>query len=348
MNGPMLRVLVVEDSPLARLLLRDMLDAAHGFEIAGEAADGAAAVELAARLKPDVVLMDLHLPKKNGLEATTEIMQQAPVPILIFTATGVDPEGKLPFAVLAAGAVDLFPKPRLERQDNFAAIADKLRARLRLVSTVRAIRRFPARAALAPGVARPQRLPRVLAIGASTGGPAAVIEALKDLPPSMPAAVLLVQHMFQEFMPGLVSWLAGNIRLPVKMAAHGDALRPGVVLVAPGNRHMLLGPDGRVALEDTAPVHSCRPSADLLFNSVAAQAGSSAIGVLLTGMGDDGAEGLLRLRRAGAVTAAQDEASCAVYGMPRAAAELGAAEHILPPAEIGRLVARCLALEASQ
>ena len=338
-----IRVVVADDSDTVRQLLRRWLSAEFGFAIVGEARNGRECVELVARLRPAIVVMDVDMPEMDGLEATRQVMSRAPTPILIFTSSTLARQRKVAFEALAAGALDVFHKPRVLPRDSVAATAgdaDKFRKLLALLAPIKVIGR-PA-AGTRPVPATPVRptsaIPRVLAIAASTGGPVALIRVLGALPPTFPLCTLLVQHQSPAFMPGFIEWLGENIRLPVKAAAHGDALRPAVVLVAPGDHHMRLGNDGRIQLDREEPMHACRPAADALFESVARVAAAKAIGVLLTGMGRDGAQGLLEMRRAGAYTVAQDEASSVVYGMPQAAVALGGVDQILPLDAIGEFL----------
>jgi two-component system chemotaxis response regulator CheB len=327
-----IRVVVADDSELARRLLRDWLAPEYGFHIVAEAADGRIAVEQVAKERPDIVVMDVEMPNMDGLEATRQIMNRAPTPIVIFTSSIVARQRKVAFEALAAGALDVFYKPRIDPGRGTAdSEAGKFRKLLTLLAPIKVISRpAPRTPVVVPRPAMPAVIPRTLAVTASTGGPATLVKFLNALPPTFPASTLLVQHHSPEFMAGFVEWLGENIKLPVKAAADGDALRPGVVLVAPADRHMRLGEDGRIHLDQDEPMHACRPAADALFSSVARFAGAKAIGVVLTGMGRDGAQGLLDMKQAGAVTIAQDEGTSVVYGMPRAAVDLGAATYVLP------------------
>ncbi len=339
-----IRVVVADDSDTVRQLLRRWLTADFGFAIVGEARNGRECVELVARLRPAIVVMDVDMPEMDGLEATRQVMSRTPTPILIFTSSSLARQRKVAFEALAAGALDVFHKPRVLARDAAAATpgeADKFRKLLALLAPIKVIGRPVAgtRPVATPPVRPPSEIPRVLAIAASTGGPVALIRVLGALPPTFPLCTLLVQHQSPAFMPGFIEWLGENISLPVKAAAHGDALRPAVVLVAPGDQHMRLGDDGRIQLDRKEPIHACRPAADALFESVARVAGPKAIGVVLTGMGRDGALGLLEMRRAGAYTVAQDEASSVVYGMPQAAAELNAVDEVLSLGAIGEFLA---------
>jgi two-component system chemotaxis response regulator CheB len=346
------RVLVVEDSPVQRAVLIALLEADPELEVAGWAADGLQAVQAVARLRPDVVAMDLRMPRLDGLEASRRIMHQTPTPIVLITAAAqAGGDERLAYDALQAGALTLVPKPSVvttagaldllasrEAQDLLRAI--KSMAQVKVVR-----RRSPDRPAAAPPAAPlpaetplPTRPLQVVAVGASTGGPQALSTILPQLPATFPLPVLVVQHISDGFAAGLVAWLSTRCALPVNLATPGWVLdRPGVV-VAPTGQHLVV--HGRtVLLSDEPPLGGHRPSATVLFRSVARAYGAGAVAVLLSGMGDDGAAGLRDLKRAGGVTVAQDEASCVVFGMPGAAVALGAVDHVLPPAAIApRLV----------
>ena len=341
----MIRVLVVEDSATMRHHLRQSLAADPDLRVVGEAVDGGQAVELCARLRPDVVTMDMMLPVMSGLAATEHIMADTPTPILVVSSADRQ-ELFTTYNALAAGAVDVLEKPRGDASD--AGWGRRLCAAVRLVSRIRVITHPRARLSravempVAPPPATVDGRLQVVTLGASTGGPGALTELLRALPAGFRTPVLCVQHIAasEPFAVAFSDWLADQTGRSVSYAVDGmlvSALH-GRVVLAPPDRHVVVR-DGIVRLSDDPPRHSCRPAVDLLFESVADEYGSGAAGCLLTGMGRDGAEGLLRMRARGAVTFAQDEASSVVYGMPREAALLGAAEHVLPPAKIAaRLV----------
>ena len=319
-----IRVVIADDSETARRMLREWLTRDAGFEIVAEATNGKAAVNQVVAHRPNIVVLDVEMPEMDGIDATRQIMNRAPTPIVMFTSSAVALKRKIAFEALAAGALDVFHKPAAGASDQPAAEA--FRKLLTLLAPIKVITR-PAprpRPVVPPAVKPLAGIPRTLAVAASTGGPVALVKFLKGLPPTFPACILLVQHQSPEFMQGFIEWLADNITLPVKIAKDGDALRPGVVLVAPGDHHMRLGSDGRITLDQGDPIHACRPAADALFSSVAKVAGPRAIGVLLTGMGQDGLKGARELVNAGSTVIAQDEASSVVWGMP------GAADHVLP------------------
>jgi two-component system, chemotaxis family, protein-glutamate methylesterase/glutaminase len=345
----MLRVLVVDDSEVARRLLVSVLGGADGLGVVGEAASGDEAVRLAGRLRPDVITMDVHMPGMDGLETTRRIMEQHPAPIVVVSG-GHDPDD-LAHSVRAldAGALAALRKPPGPADPGFAAEAAELVRTVRLMAEVKVFRRRPAAAhpgspaapaAGPPGhPARPRPRPpaELVAVGASTGGPAALAAVLRALPASAPVPILVVQHITPGFDAALTTWLDETTPLPVRLAADGQPLHAGEVLVAPAGRHLGLSDAARVELGQGPPLAGHRPSATHLFTAVARVFGARGVGVVLTGMGSDGAAGLLQLRRAGGLVLAQDQASCVVPGMPVAAVAAGAVDEVVP---LDRLAAR--------
>ncbi len=333
-----LRVLVVEDSLTMRERLLEVLRADPQIEVVGQASDGREAIELCQQLRPDVVTLDMVLPVMSGLATTEYIMAYCPTPILVVSSSFNRGALFKTFEALNAGAVEVMEKPRVDEVDeewNARLLSTvKLVGRIKVISHLRAkLDRprldSPSAAPLpAIGVARGHSL---VAIGASTGGPAAVCELLRALPANFPLPIFLVIHVGKMFGDGLCDWLRGESPIPVAHARDGEAI-PSVgnsrVLMAPADRHLSLQ-GGKIRLTSAPERHSCRPSVDVLFESVAREVERSAIACLLTGMGKDGAQGMLAIKRAGGLTLAQDEASSIVYGMPREAAQLGAADHIL-------------------
>lgn len=338
----MIRVLIADDSELTRVVLRDLLSEDPDIEVVAEVSDGRSAVEATARLRPNLVIMDVMMPVMGGLEAVAEIMAATPTPILMLSAS-IDPQdSRSAFAAIKSGALDVMAKPSGVVSEAFAQIARQLIAKVKTLSRIRVIHHYraqrsrsePARVALPPG---PRR---ILAIGASTGGPKAVLQVLQGLPGNLPAAVLVVQHIADGFAPGFADWLDRETALPVRLASSGCELQPGRVLVAPNKVHLTVRQE-RIFLEDTPPLHNCRPAVDALFLSLANQRlAPETVAVLLTGMGSDGAVGLESLHKQGGYTIAQDEASCAVFGMPKAAIERGAAAQVLPLDNIAGVVGR--------
>ena len=345
-----IRVLVVEDSLTVRRRLCDLLNAHAEFTVVGEAADGRRAIELCDELRPDIVTMDMMLPVMSGLAATEYIMAHHPTPILIVSASLNRGELFKTYEALAAGAVDVLDKPSGDDRDG--DWEQRFLATVRLVSRIRVITHPRARLGLMgrAGGGLPLRLSSLpptpasgfalLAIGASTGGPGALATILQAIPSGFALPIVLVLHIGESFATALADWLDGQSSCRVTYAHDGDPLMAaaGQVVMAPPGRHLTVR-DGRFRLDSNPERHSCRPSVDVLFESVAREFGKSAAACLLTGMGRDGATGLLAIRTAGGLTMAQDEATSVVYGMPREAALLGAAERILPLEEIGPLLA---------
>ena len=346
-----LRVLVVEDSATVRAHLCSVLAGAEDIEVIADVADGQSAVELCSSLRPDVVTLDMILPTLTGVAATEQIMAYCPTPILIVSSSFNRGELFKTYDALAAGAVDVLEKPAMDEPTSdwnhrFLA-AVRMVARIRVIThprarlnglhgarTVARKNDRPASEAV-PAIARPRSID-LIAIGASTGGPGAIVEVLRALPESFSIAILIVLHIGEPFGRSFADWLSSQIKRPVAYAVEGQAITDltGRVCMAPPDQHLRVL-RGRMQLDRGPERHSCRPSIDVLFESLAIDRGSSVAACLLTGMGRDGAAGLLSLRDAGAVTIAQDEATSVVYGMPREAALLGAAERILPLREIG-------------
>ncbi len=324
------RVLVADDSGLFREVLSRVITAEPAFEVVATAADGNEAARLARELRPDVITMDINMPDADGFSGIARIMAEAPTPILVLTAT---PEETVGFRALSLGALDILEKPRAEV--DLDVYGTTLRSRLRLLAGVRVIRHLRGlRAKHLPATRRAARAD-VVAVGASLGGPRALAALLRALPAGFAAPMLVVQHIADGFTEGLASWLDQECDLTVRTARDGEALRPGLVLFAPTGRHLVVE-KGCARLSDAPAVDSFKPSVTPLFLSAAEAYGARVCGVILTGMGRDGADGLRAIRAAGGSTIAQDEASSAVFGMPRAAIEARAVERVLPLEEIPR------------
>jgi two-component system chemotaxis response regulator CheB len=341
---PRVRVLVVDDSSTQRAILIHLLEQDPEIEVAGWAATGVDALRSVERLLPDVITLDDRMPGMSGLETARRIMRDWPTPIVMVSAAA----DQVSEAAIAAGVVAVHDKRALGGADPTAPGA-LIRA-IKSMSTVRVVRRrrepsADAAAAIGPIVLSSQTTsgtPEVVAIGASTGGPQALREILSRLPASFAVPVLVVQHTTAGYSKNLVDWLDAGSALRVKVAEDGEPLSRSTVYVAPTQQHMVVR--GRhLTLLDSPPVSLHRPSATVLFRSVAQAYGGRAVGVLLTGMGDDGALGLSEMKRAGATTIAQDESTCVVFGMPAEAIRLGAAEHVLPPSRIPGLLLKLTA-----
>lgn len=341
MTKDKINVVIADDSLLTRVVLRDILQRDPEICVVAEARDGREALDAVLRLHPHLVILDVVMPVMDGISAVREIMARRPTPILVLSANVRPSDAGGAFNAIALGALDVMEKPRGAVQQVFEPLASLL------IEKIKVLARLPVRQIPLParsrGASDPSDEPRraTLAVGASTGGPRAVLHLLQSLPPDTSARILVVQHIAPGFAPGFAQWLERETPFAVRTAEEGDALRPGLVLVAPNDRHMEVRND-RIHLSDGLPMHSCRPSVDVLFTSLAHEAPREVAAVLLTGMGRDGAEGLAALRLAGALTLAQDEATSVVFGMPRAAIALGAAQRVLPLDEIPRVLARIL------
>lgn len=338
----MIRVLIVEDSVTQREIFRRLLTADGEFVVVAEARDGKEAIAKVQSHAPDVVLMDIHMPDMDGIAATREIMRTCPTPIVIASATLHKRDVDLALEAYQAGAVAVIEKPEGAVLLHLQQIAPRLREELIAASKAKVSRRA---APAAPGERGPvpprSDLPPVAVIGlcASTGGPMALVEVLSALPQPYPIPLLLVQHISRGFEDGFAQWLARSTAQPVALARHGQRLEPGIWL-APGGCHLTLGSATRIELPVAKPGDIHSPSGNALFRSLAQHLGARAAGVLMTGMGDDGAEGLLALRQAGGVTVIQDEASSLIWGMPKVAKQLHAAQHELNPRDIAALLTR--------
>lgn len=339
MNGK-IRVLVVEDSPVVQMLLVHVLGRDPEIEVAGTCADGIAAVRDAAAKRPDVILMDVNLPGLDGFQATRQIMEAAPVPIVMCSSAMKREEAGTLFRAIEAGAVSFVNKPPGPADPAFAVKTRELVETVKSVAGFRAFRRIAgahdkqSQPAAATNSERPVHRLRVVAIGASTGGPQALRELLAALPAEFPLPVVIVQHIADGFIPGLVDWLGRDCALRVGVAADGQALLPGQVYLAPDGHHVTVSNYFRLTLDTEPQENGLRPAVARLFRSLLPVHATGTAAVLLSGMGRDGAEELKLLRDAGAVTFAQDRESCVVHGMAGAAVALGAARHILPPARI--------------
>ncbi len=342
----MLKVLIVEDSRVAQEFLAHILTSDPEIQVVGVANDGEEALEAVKDKRPDAITMDLHMPKVDGFEATRRIMETVPTPIVIVSASTGAKEVASTFRALEAGALAVVLRPPGVGHPEHEASARALIQTVKLMAEVKVVRRIPrmarerlpAPSPLLPALKAGTGI-QVVAIGASTGGPVVLRTILSGLPQQMPVPVLIVQHIASGFVDGFVEWLAGASHFPVHVAAHGEYPLPGHGYVAPDGLHMGVGRGARILLSDHAPENGLRPSVAYLFRSVAQVFGPRAVGILLTGMGRDGAEELKTMKDKGAITVAQDGASSAVHGMPGEAIKLGAAMHILPPEGIAALLA---------
>ena len=349
-----LRVLVVEDSHTVRNRLLEIVGSYPDLELVGAAADGRRAIEICEQCRPDVITMDMMLPVMSGLAATEYIMAHFPTPILVVSASINRGELFKIYEALAAGAVDVLEKPTGDEADGvwerrFLAMV-KLVARIRVITHLRARlarprTHAPAAAMPAPAPPSPRQKYALVAIGASTGGPGAIVEVLRGLPAQFRLPILVVLHINEPFGTAFADWLDGQTSRRVAYPQDGAPVASAIgrVVMAPGGQHLVVR-GGRFRLTADPERHSCRPSVDVLFETIAAEYGASAAACLLTGMGRDGARGLLQIRQAGGLTIAQDEATSVVYGMPREAVLLGAAQQSL---RIGDIAPRLAALNGA-
>jgi two-component system chemotaxis response regulator CheB len=353
MNYP-IRVLLVEDSPVVLTVLKRLLATATEIEVVGTACNGQVALELLPLLQPDVICADYHMPVMDGLEFTQRVMSQFPRPILVIS-TFVHPKENEHnvFRLLEAGAVDIFPKLVVGNDLDYASFRQVLVNKIKVLAGVKVFTRHPPKNTIAgqgattiapavkqasprAGIHRPTSIPqssasaiRAIVIGASTGGPQALHTLLTQLPDHLAVPIFCVQHISEGFLQGLVNWLAAECRLPVKIAQASALPLPGVIYFAPERSHLEFGRQGQFCCTAAAPVDGHCPSVTVMLRSAAQHYGSGVIGILLTGMGRDGATGMQDVALAGGITIAQDEQSSVVFGMPREAIALGAVKHVL-------------------
>lgn len=342
--------MLVEDSPTVRVLLCHIIDRDPRLQLAAVCVSAEEALESIERVAPDVISMDIRLPVMDGLEATRRIMSDHPTPIVVIADGVHDSTLGIAMNALKAGALSVVEKPTGIGASSYETMANRIATELFIMSQVSVIRRrltVPIRpAGDTRQVYTARRDASMVGIAASTGGPPALAAVLGALPRDFSAPILLVQHMGAPFMEGFASWLSSQTRLRVKCAENNEIPVAGTVYVAPGDRHLVLAPGGVMRLNSDPPLASQRPAANVLFHSLARVAGPRAVGVLLTGMGEDGARGLLEMKEAGAFTIAEDETTCVVYGMPAAAVRLKGVSLSLPLDQVGSRLALMFA-EAS-
>ncbi|GAB4523267.1 MAG: chemotaxis response regulator protein-glutamate methylesterase [Anaerolineae bacterium] len=350
MNAPTaarpIRVLVAEDSATIRYHLVRMIEESDQLIVIGQARDGEEALAMTQELKPDVISMDIRMPRMDGFEATRSIMTQQPTPVVIVSGL-VEDDVQMSFQALEAGALAVVEKPPDRQHPHFAEKQRRLLRTLEAMSQVGVVRRQKTLAAMGRKLDLPayQPLPEIIAIGASAGGPSALSHILSDLPEDLPVPIIVAQHIPDEFVNGLARWLSRATTLQVVRASHNAVLKPGVVHLSPGAAHLQVARRGDSLVThiiEEQGTHRYQPSVDVLFDSVAMVCGAHALGIILTGMGDDGAEGLLAMRQAGARTIAQDEASATVYGMPGAAIVRGAVQQVVALTEIPSVIIKSL------
>ena len=351
-NGKIIRVVVAEDSPTARMLIVAMLESDPDITVVGQARTGAEAVTMVEQLAPDLVTMDVQMPELDGLEATKRIMNRSPRPIIIVSSQAREREVALSLEAMRAGALLVLAKPEGAQSAAFEGDRRQLVSMVKAMAQVKVVRRWGARESSdgAPQLTLPQTtrsagLVRLVAIAASTGGPAALRDILSALPAQFPVPILVVQHIAKGFVAGLAQWLNASSHLSVKVAEDGEVARRGSVYVAAEDQHLgvtAVGKELRIALSRGDPIGSFRPSATAMFQSVASL-GKGVLAVILTGMGDDGVAGLRAVRASGGHVLAQDEASSVIYGMPREAIRAGVADAVVPLLEMPRRMVEAVA-----
>jgi two-component system, chemotaxis family, protein-glutamate methylesterase/glutaminase len=358
MESNVIRVLIVDDSAVLRQSTKFILESDLELKVVGEAIDGIEAVSLVKRLLPDVITMDIRMPKMDGLEAIRQIMAADPVPIVVVTSVDLDRDMGLSTQATRLGAVSVLRRPTGIGSSEYKSFAENLIKQVKLMSAVKVIHRTKSTGNIAPTQSSPMSVnnskawpsckTEIIAIGSSTGGPAALHKILSALPGSMSVPILIVQHISFGFVGGLASWLNDASALAVKVGQAGEKIQPGTVYVAPDDRHMVVDRVGHLTLSPAPAVGGHRPSVTPLFQSVAESFGPSAIGVILTGMGADGAEGMKALCEAGAMTIAQDQKSCVVFGMPKEAIALNAVRSVVPLEGIAQRIQELLAAPVPQ
>jgi two-component system, chemotaxis family, protein-glutamate methylesterase/glutaminase len=343
----MIRVVVAEDSLTVRELLVEILESDPEIRVVGQAKNGVEAVELATRLKPDLITMDIHMPVMDGFEATKEIMVRAPAPILMVSSSVNAGEVALSLNAMRAGALMVVTKPDNPHAPGFDARRNELVAMAKAMAQVKVVRRWASQVrAVRPALTRPQASAgplRLVAVAASTGGPAALQRILSSLPGDFGAPILVVQHIAAGFVEGLAQWLSASSNLRVKVAVQGEPLVPRTAFLGPDDRQLGAGPDGRVVVADAPAINGFRPSGTYLFESIARAYGASVAAVILTGMGRDGVDGLNAVKAAGGWVLAQDEASSVVYGMPGEAVAAGVVDAVLAVDEVAPRLAQLVA-----
>lgn len=343
----MIGVLIVDDSVLAIAILKRMLSLSADISVVGVAENGRDALSLIPKVRPDVICTDLHMPVMDGLEFTREVMSRHPLPILLVSISGRD-DSLSAFKVLEAGAVDIFPKPAADPLLDHEKVARQLIGKIRILSGVHVFRRpyvgsdsgrkmsGSTESETTPQV--PTSDVRIIVIGASTGGPDALRAICSQMTRDFPVPVVCIQHIAEGFSSGLLEWLSSQCAAKVKRASPGERPAAGVIYFPEDGKHLLIGEDGCFVHSAEAPLDGHKPSITVTMASLARGYGNGVLGILLTGMGRDGAEGMRAISRAGGITIAQDEKSCVVFGMPRQAIELNAARYVLPLENIARII----------
>lgn len=336
-----MRIAIVNDTLMSVVVLRRIIESDKQHNVAWIAENGEEAVKLCEQDTPDLILMDIIMPVMDGVEATRQIMQQSPCAILLVTSTITGNTSKV-FDAMGAGALDVINTPVID-ETNESNMGEDL---LKKINTIRKLITFetkeqpPEKNLIKNEIIN--ETTTLIAIGSSTGGPSALVEVLNEIPVNFPAAFVVVQHIDKQFIESLIKWLDEQISLPVRMAKNGDKIEVGTVLVADSEQHLTLTKKQTLVYTPEPKDYPYKPSVNVFFDSIAHNRLENSIGVLLTGMGKDGANGLLSMQEKGFTTIAQEESSCAVYGMPKAAVELNAADLVLPPVEINAKIVQSL------
>lgn len=334
-----IKVLVVEDSLVVQLLLKKIIESDPLLEISGIVSDGMQAVECVRKDPPDVITMDIVMPKMSGLDATRMIMMEHPVPIIIISGKYTKEDVSIGFEAMEAGAVSIMGKPPGITDPAFSAIAATIQKTIRSVAGVKLISRRPhLKSAYSTDGYRNLTVGsttiEAIAIGTSLGGPQALKEVLQELPATFPLPIFVVQHIAEGFGNGFIEWIDSQTPLKVVAPKEGETPKPATVYVAPDNRHMIVTKEKKIGLLAGAPVNNLRPAVSVLFSSINETYGAHAVGILLTGLGSDGSKELLAMLQQGSITIAQSEETCIAYGMPGSAVKLGGAKYILSLQEI--------------
>jgi two-component system chemotaxis response regulator CheB len=329
-----IRVLLIEDSQVTLVILRRILSSSPQIKVVGEARTGLEALEMIPKIQPDVICTDLHMPQMDGLEFTSEVMTLYPRPILVISSWVQEEDAPHVFQLLEAGALDIFPKPSAGLTTEDKLLNQELINKIQILAGVKVFKKkrkssSPVKS-LETFSSKSYVKPEIVVIGASTGGPQTINELFAQLPSNFPVPVICVQHICFGFLQGFIDWLSSSCRLPIQMAKPGQIPKPGTIYFPPEQQHLELDERGRFICSDSPPLDGHRPSVTVTFKSVAKFYGRATVGILLTGMGRDGAEGMQCIAQAGGLTIAQDEATSVIFGMPKEAIDLGAAKLVLP------------------
>ncbi len=329
MGEKKINVLVVDDSMVCREMIKQILESDPEINVIDHAVNGQEALSKTKELSPDLITMDIHMPKVDGIEATEMIMAAKPTPIFIVSSSVDEKKTSAAFEALKKGALDVIKKPEPVIWNNLAEIGDELIEKVKILSKIKVIKHIGGikKAYPAKKIRVKKSAYQILAIGSSTGGPSALLKILGSLPGNFPLPIVVAQHITDGFIEGMIDWLRNYIHLPLKIAKNKESFSSGEIYISPTGKHLTVYFGGLIKLLEAEDKDLFRPSVNKLFESVAKIYGHRAIGVILTGMGSDGALGLKMIKEAGGLTLAQSEESCAVYGMPKAAIEVGAVEN---------------------